>query len=55
MPQRQALPSQQQLPSAPADQSPLPWLERRLAASVYDAAEASISARAALLDLERRS
>lgn len=55
MPQRQVLPSQQQLPSAPAEQSPLPWLVRRLAASAHDAAETGMSARHALQELARRS
>ena len=55
VPRRRALPSQQELPSAPAEHSPLPWLLRRVAASCHDAAETGLSARQALQELRRRS
>lgn len=37
-----------ELPNAPAEQEPLPWLLRRLDASVHDAREAGLAARSAL-------
>ncbi len=39
------------LPGAPIDQEPMPWLRRRLDASIHDASEAGASARVALAEL----
>jgi hypothetical protein len=44
-------PSIPDLPGTPAEQDPLPWLERRLDASVHDARLSGASARAALVAL----
>jgi uncharacterized membrane protein YccC len=52
-PARSREPSQADLPGAPIEQSPLPWLLRRLDASVHDATEAGVAARAALVELGR--
>jgi uncharacterized membrane protein YccC len=41
-----------ELPLAPVEQEPLPWLLRRLDASVHDAKEAGVAIRAALRRLE---
>lgn len=41
-------PSHAELPDAPIEQQPLPWLMRRLDASVHDASEAGAAARSAL-------
>lgn len=47
-------PSHAELPGTPVEQAPLPWLLRRLDASVHDASEAGAAARQALAQLRRR-
>lgn len=44
-------PSIPELPGTPAEQEPLPWLERRLDASLHDARLAGAAARSALAEL----
>ena len=46
-------PSFAELPAAPVEQEPMPWLLRRLDASVHDASEAGRAARQALSALGR--
>jgi uncharacterized membrane protein YccC len=46
-------PSHAELPGTPVEHEPLPWLLRRLDASVHDAGEAGTAARQALLRLAR--
>jgi uncharacterized membrane protein YccC len=46
-------PSYAELPAAPIEEQPLPWLLRRLDASVLDATEAGAAARLALAELAR--
>jgi uncharacterized membrane protein YccC len=51
---RPRTPSHAELPDAPVEQDPLPWLLRRLDASIYDATEAASAARQALGELNSR-
>jgi uncharacterized membrane protein YccC len=51
--ERGRAPSFGELPSAPIEREPLPWLLRRLEASVHDAGEAGIAARRVLAELAK--